>query len=569
MYLLFNLYILKIIETKMEQFKVCEKDTKTKAYSKEGLARETKLDPREQEKDDKREWINECLGNLNDLIEAIEADIEKVTNGKAKGKSLKEAVEKYENRILKNRFHITRLEQILKLVENDDLEPSSLDDIKDDVEYYIECAAEDDGALGVDDEFDIYEDLHLDAIMLEAEEKIAKSATVAVTVSESVTPVVEPSVVPSDSIKKSIVVAATTPAVISSIGKALPLKNTVIPTPVVKSVINTTKPVIPVPQLKSPVLPIANTIAPRPIIPSTTKIEKKIVPSLDGQNDGNNNLIGSLKLPISESEIKGDLDSSPSITSSNSTATSWATATQRQPNVVSSGITSPLTNKGHLDLSNPSITPTGISSLSNPTSPPPQQSQVRTGPPPVSQSSPQLSSSSTNSIQYQNRSSTILSPETLSSIHMLKQSMINLPEVIETDKSTIYTPRNSYNTHPSFPTQPPSMADSAALFERLPMDALFLAFYYQQGTYQQHLASKQLKKHSWRFHKKYMTWFQRHEEPKIASAEFEEGTYVYFDYESGWCQRIKSEFKFEYAYLEDEVLSAPSTLSEKTPINSR
>jgi CCR4-NOT transcriptional regulation complex NOT5 subunit len=27
----------------MEQFKVCEKETKTKTYSKEGLARETKI----------------------------------------------------------------------------------------------------------------------------------------------------------------------------------------------------------------------------------------------------------------------------------------------------------------------------------------------------------------------------------------------------------------------------------------------------------------------------------------------------------------------------------------------
>jgi hypothetical protein len=31
----------------MEQFKVCEKETKTKAYSKEGLAQATKLDPAE------------------------------------------------------------------------------------------------------------------------------------------------------------------------------------------------------------------------------------------------------------------------------------------------------------------------------------------------------------------------------------------------------------------------------------------------------------------------------------------------------------------------------------------
>jgi CCR4-NOT transcription complex subunit 3 len=100
-------------------------------------------------------------------------------------------------------------------------------------------------------------------------------------------------------------------------------------------------------------------------------------------------------------------------------------------------------------------------------------------------------------------------------------------------------------------------ADVTALLERLPMDTLFFVFYFQQGTYQQYLAAKQLKKHHWRFHKKYMTWFQRHEEPKIATEEYEEGTYVYFDYESGWCQRIKSEFKFEYAYLEDEVGGGP------------
>jgi CCR4-NOT transcriptional regulation complex NOT5 subunit len=88
-------------------------------------------------------------------------------------------------------------------------------------------------------------------------------------------------------------------------------------------------------------------------------------------------------------------------------------------------------------------------------------------------------------------------------------------------------------THPSFPTQPLPIVDSAVLFERLPMDSLFLAFYYQQGSYQQYLAAKQLKKQSWRFHKKYLTWFQRHEEPKVAADDFEEGTYVYFDYESG------------------------------------
>lgn len=46
------------------------------------------------------------------------------------------------------------------------------------------------------------------------------------------------------------------------------------------------------------------------------------------------------------------------------------------------------------------------------------------------------------------------------------------------------------------------------MFEKLNTDTLFLIFYYQQGSYQQYLAARELKRQSWRYHKKYMTWFQ-------------------------------------------------------------
>lgn len=61
-------------------------------------------------------------------------------------------------------------------------------------------------------------------------------------------------------------------------------------------------------------------------------------------------------------------------------------------------------------------------------------------------------------------------------------------------------------------------------------------------------------------------WFQRHEEPKQITQEYEmveffqiiflnnfflfQGTYVYFDIEK-WTQRKKDMFTFEYEYLED------------------
>ena len=90
----------RLIETKMEQFKICEKDTKTKAFSKEGLAAANKLDPRELEKEEKREWLNTCIDTLSDLNEAIEVDQEKLSSGRGRIKN-KDAIERSDKRIKK------------------------------------------------------------------------------------------------------------------------------------------------------------------------------------------------------------------------------------------------------------------------------------------------------------------------------------------------------------------------------------------------------------------------------------------------------------------------------------
>jgi len=66
------------------------------------------------------------------------------------------------------------------------------------------------------------------------------------------------------------------------------------------------------------------------------------------------------------------------------------------------------------------------------------------------------------------------------------------------------------------------------------------------------MAAKELKRQSWRFHVKYMTWFQRHSEPQAITEEYEQGVYVYFDWEGSWCQRKKADFRFEYRYLSED-----------------
>jgi CCR4-NOT transcription complex subunit 3 len=140
---------------------------------------------------------------------------------------------------------------------------------------------------------------------------------------------------------------------------------------------------------------------------------------------------------------------------------------------------------------------------------------------------------------------------------MFELSFENIPDIdpFEEEQSEEYQPRNPKpSTPPYFPQTVPSIFNDPLLFEKFDLDTLFFSFYYQQGSYQQYLAAKELKRQMWRFHKKYLTWFQREEEPKVITADYEQGTYVYFDYETGWCQRKKAEFTFEYKYLEDKDL---------------
>lgn len=154
----------------------------------------------------------------------------------------------------------------------------------------------------------------------------------------------------------------------------------------------------------------------------------------------------------------------------------------------------------------------------------------------------------------------------LFNLQMLEAAYHKLPQPKDSERARSYTPRHPAATPPSYPQVQAPIVNNPGFWERLTIDSygtdtLFFAFYYQQNTYQQYLAAKELKKQSWRYHRKYNTWFQRHEEPKVATDEYEQGTYVYFDFhianddlQHGWCQRIKTEFTFEYNYLEDELI---------------
>jgi CCR4-NOT transcription complex subunit 3 len=152
----------KLIETKMEQFKICEKETKTKTYSKEGLAREERLDPAEAAKQNTVEWIGDYIERLNQLVQDREVEIERLQSGKGK-KTNKNIIEEYMQFVLNHKFHINKLEGIMRLVNNDVLDVEIVDPLKDDLDYYLDSYEDDDYIQAYDEDY-FYDALGLDEL---------------------------------------------------------------------------------------------------------------------------------------------------------------------------------------------------------------------------------------------------------------------------------------------------------------------------------------------------------------------------------------------------------------------
>jgi CCR4-NOT transcription complex subunit 3 len=152
----------KRIETKMEQFKICEKETKTKTYSKEGLAREDRLDPAEEAKLRTTAWIQEYIERFQEIVEEKDFEIEKLSSGKGK-KQNKHQIEEMQEYIAHHKFHISKLEGIIRLIHQDVLDAEPVDALREDLDYYFDSYTDEDYRLAYDQEF-FYESLGLDEL---------------------------------------------------------------------------------------------------------------------------------------------------------------------------------------------------------------------------------------------------------------------------------------------------------------------------------------------------------------------------------------------------------------------
>ncbi|CAI0384020.1 unnamed protein product [Linum tenue] len=228
----------KLIEREMERFKICEKETKTKAFSKEGLGQQPKTDPREKAKAETRDWLNNMVSELESQIDSFEAEIEGLTV--KKGKTRPPRLTHLEASIQRHKAHIMKLELILRLLDNDELSAEQVNDVKDFIDDYVERNQEDFDEFSDVDE--LYSSLPLDKVeSLEdlvpiAPPGLVKGAPVhslkstSLTVSAppqiptavSTTPVQEPAEDTASQDSNSEAVARTPPAKSSIMGSSVP-----------------------------------------------------------------------------------------------------------------------------------------------------------------------------------------------------------------------------------------------------------------------------------------------------------------------------------------------------------
>ncbi|CAH1794433.1 unnamed protein product [Owenia fusiformis] len=672
----------KLIETQMERFKVVERETKTKAYSKEGLGAAAKLDPAQKEKGEFTGWISQCIDSLNIQMDQFESEAEnlQVTSKKKKqiDKDKLERSEELKVSLEKHRTHVSTLEKIMRLVDNDALSIDQIKKIKDDIEYYIDSNQEPDFE---ENEF-IYDDLDLDELdPLSGEYATSPTGNDLDENSGTPTSMNSSSPIPSpglsnhskdDEFKKTRTRSLSGEAV-----KGIPSKansnNTNIMTTPVKILTTPTKQlnmgfnmsqhaVQPQADAGTNHLPPASTVGQffSNSLNSATETSKPMVNSVDHTSLANSvfsssssfggttnaavsdaamasqNLLQSQMVSLANSMAASSLASNmplfqstpsnfnntslmslpSSIHSSAPTSQQGSSSTVPALAALRAGVTGMGMNGNHRPdngvtlLNGPASaggdilhnnkevsTSENMSSLkllsqqaavsAGLTTTPPVPTQVtsmsnmggntnntvttETTPSDllglfesVSQQPPQPTAPSPAE-QIQQPTTTIhlvpllgvaplgrqpLNKEHLYHLAMLDSSYHHLPHPSDSERLRHYLPRNPCPTAAYYPQLAPPGADTLDFFQRLSTETLFFIFYYMEGTKAQYLAAKALKKQSWRFHTKYMMWFQRHEEPKKITEEYEQGTYIYFDYEK-WGQRKKEGFTFEYRFLED------------------
>lgn len=535
----------------MERFKAVEKEMKTKAFSKEGLSAAAKMDPKEKEKAEICSFLSDMVEDLERQVETLEAEEEALLATTKKGKkdqAKNERLSEITRLNERHKWHQNRLELLLRAVENGNVEVDQVNDVKDGIKYYVE---ENQNVDFLEDDT-IYDDFNLDAdeatwgVAGEADHLSSQDAQSVQ--DENSEPPETNKLSKQKSISEGPSLIARRPS--NNLKSPLPVLST-LHTPL-NNVTNTTtassmKPALP------PARPPGETLKYASAAAAAAASDKAIIAPLPPPPPPPSLISTSQSITLAHLSIahSKSAEASPATSSSipaKSTKPPSSAAASPTVSYAASGSIPPtpaletsepvsIKGKAAVPLETAAEESEEVSSEpSEPDTPPPHG--ATTG---LSRGEEIVESIFHLPECLQDLVSEYVGTKDLSKDptapevqRLLNASYENGVEVVDFEKPRFYRPRNKYSVPRHYPTEPSSTFDDQNMYERIDNDTLFFLFYYRQNTYSQHQAAKALKGQSWRFHKQYQTWFQRHEEPKTITEEYEQGTYRFFDYESTW-----------------------------------
>jgi CCR4-NOT transcription complex subunit 3 len=531
----------------MEKFKAVEKEMKTKAFSKEGLSANPRIDPKDKEKIDLCSFIAEMVEELDRQMETLEAEEEALQVTAKKGKKDQHKADRLSEitqSIERHKWHQNKLELLLRAVENGNVEVEQVNDVKDLIKYYVE---ENQNVDFVEDD-SIYDDFNLEqdeATWGIGNDNDRVSSQDNQSVQDDITEAIEPKV--SNGKQK----AGSEPPGPSARRPSIQAKSPLPALATLHTPLTTT----------AGNVQSATSMKPAPPPPRGETLKYASAAAAAAASDKNG--IPSLPPPPGSSSLAPiQLVSSKSANTSPATVPSIPVTNAKPPMAavsptISQAATGSVQNTPALESSEPVSSKAkamgSTESLRQETEASPEPEEPATPPPPpthivtngVDKKDEQVESifhlpeclqDLVSSFEAtRNRPIDINSAEYR---RLLNASSENMVDVIDVEKPRFYRPQNKYATPRHYPSEPSTILDDQTIYERIDNDTLFFLFYYRQNTYQQYQAAKALKSQSWRFHKQYQTWFQRHEEPKTITEEYEQGTYRFFDYESTWYVRF-------------------------------
>lgn len=536
-----------------------EKEMKTKAFSKEGLTAAAKLDPHEKEKQEMREFLEEMNEGLSRQVEALEAEIDHLQAHTKKKSSKAERVSALEETNERHKYHMNKLETLMRALDNDGVDVDQVRDIQDSIRDYVENNQEVDF---MEDEY-MYEDLNLD----DEEERYGVGADAAKSMSnEDISAASPPETLertisqeqPKNKTKPATVDTTTVAAAATAAAGRRPSQQIKSPLPALADMSKAHA--MPAPPPASNMRP-----APPPSNPSGGVLKYASAAAAAAATDKAGIGIAPLPPPPGIAKehpgvasAKASAANSPAVQSvalsTGTTESSKAApppSKSPEPSATSASMPSPAISSAQAIET--AVKAEGASSQNGL----PADAGARAKDGQELERSGTMDAAHVNGASeesdeaepiyhlpanlqellesYESTRAAAMPPSHEIHQRQLTISMNQRPDSLDAEKPRHYKPSNpSYYTPPHYPQTPLAIFDDARLYSKIDTDSLFYSFYYRQGTYQQYLAAKALKAQSWRFHKQYQTWFQRHEEPKHITEDFEQGTYRFFDYESTW-----------------------------------